>query len=909
MSDIRPNPDQLLARVNEEDRRDKSGKLKIFLGACAGVGKTYAMLEAARVKALSGEDIVVGVVETHGRKETALVLLGLEILPRKSIEYQNVRIDEFDLDAALKRRPQWLLVDELAHSNPAGCRHAKRWQEVEELLDAGISVFTTVNIQHLESLNDVVAQITGVIVRETVPDSVLEKADEIEVVDLPPGDLLKRLSEGKVYFSQQAERARQNFFKEPKLAALRELALRYTAEKVNRQVQNLHTSQAGAPAWHTKERILVCVGPSPSSSRLIRSAKRLAESLRGDWIALHIQTPAMLVAAQAQKDRIIENLRLAEKLGAETATVGGTNVVEETVAFGRSRNVTKIVVGKPVHSKLRAFFQGNLVDDLIRLSADMDVYVIRGESDDGKIPAKLSASQRLQFRKEYALTVGVVGVITALGFVIHPPFETLLSEHNAANVFARGTNLVMLYLLGVIVVASRARRGPAILASFLSVVAFDFFFVPPRFSFAVSDTQYIFTFIVMLIVALTVSTLTVRVRMSADAARVRERRITALHALSRELASTRGTDQLLGSAVAQIAEVFDCQVVALMPDARGKLLIRAGRESEFAINQKEQSVAQWAFDLGQIAGLGTETLPSAEALYVPLLAAQGPVGALGVRPKDPEKLLVPDQLRLLEAFGNQTALALERDRFAEESQRQTIEIETERLRGSLLSSVSHDLRTPLTAISGATGTLLDQYETLSPETRRVLLLTAHEESERLNRQVSNLLEMTRVESGNLTVTKEEQPLEETLGSALRRLDKSLQGRQVKLNLPADLPTVPADAILLEQLFFNLLDNAIKYTPENSQLDVSAFAERDAVRVEIADRGRGLGEGEEERIFEKFYRGRSPRTEPGTGLGLAICKGIVNAHGGKIWARNREGGGAIFLFTLPLCSANQGKDVL
>lgn len=899
MSDFRPDPDALLARVQEQDLREKRGKLKIFLGACAGVGKTYAMLEAARAKALSGEDVVVGIAETHGRKETALVLLGLDILPRKNIAYQNVELEEFDLDAALKRKPQWILVDELAHTNAPGCRHAKRWQDVEELLENGIGVYTTVNIQHLESLNDVVAQITGVIVRETVPDSVLEKADEIEVIDLPPGDLLKRLSEGKVYLGPAAERAKQNFFKAPKLAALRELALRYTAEKVNRQVQDLHTTQTGAPAWHTKERVLVCVGPSPTSARLIRAAKRLAESLRGDWIALHIQTPAMLAASQEQKDRVIENLRLAEKLGAETATAGGTNVVEETVAFGRSRNVTKIVVGKPVHSKLRAFLQGNLVDDLIRLSADMDVYVIRGESDDAKPLAKLTESQRLESWREYAFSIGIVAGATALGFLIHPPFEASLPEHNPAEHFARGTNLVMLYLLGVILVASRAHRGPAILASFLSVVAFDFCFVPPRYSFAVSDTQYIFTFGVMLAVALIISTLTVRVRMSAAAARVREQRITALHALSRELASTRGSKGLLEKAVAQIAETFDCQVVALMPDPRGKLVIRAGRESDFAINQKEQGVAQWVFDLGQIAGLGTETLPSAEALYVPLLAAQGPVGALGVRPRDPEKLLVPDQLRLLEAFANQTALALERDHFAEESQRQAVEIESERLRGSLLSSVSHDLRTPLTSISGATGTLLEQDGSIDSATRRVLLQTAHEEAERLSRQVSNLLEMTRVESGNLKVTKELQPLEETLGAALRRLDKTLQGRKVEMKLPPDLPMVPVDAVLLEQVLFNLLDNAAKYTPPDTAVDVSAAADDDEVTVEIADRGPGLGDGDEERIFDKFYRGQSPRTQPGTGLGLAICKGIVHAHGGKISARNRDGGGAVFIFTLPL----------
>jgi two-component system sensor histidine kinase KdpD len=874
-----------LARFQEDDRRAQRGKLKVFLGACAGVGKTYAMLEAARVRATSGDDVVVGVVETHGRKETALVLLGLEILPRKSIEYQNVKLEEFDLDAALARKPGLILVDELAHTNAPGSRHAKRWQDVNELLDNGIHVFTTINIQHIESLNDVVAQITGVIVRETVPDSVLEKADEIEVVDLPPQELLKRLAEGKVYFPQQAERARQNFFKEGKLAALRELALRYTAEKVNRQVQSLHTRQTGAPVWPTKERILVCVGPSPSSARLIRAAKRLAESLRGDWLALHIETPATLSGSQSQKDHVNENLRLAERLGAETATVSGANVVEETVAFARLRNVTKIVVGKPVHSRWRQLLAGNLVDDLIRLSADMDVYVIRGESGEARPLPKLSAVRKAISWADYGLSMAVVGVATVLDYFIYEHLEL--------------ANLVMVYLLGVVFVATRAKRGPAILASVLSVVAFDFFFVPPRFSFSVSDTQYLFTFCVMLVVALVVSTLTVQVRMTADAARLREKRITELHSLSRKLASTGGAETLLEAAVTHISQVFDAQVVALLPDPKGKLVIRAGKQSEFALNPKEQSVAQWAYDLGQIAGLGTETLPSAEALYVPLLATQGPVGALGVRPHQRETLLVPDQLRLLEAFANQTALALERDRLAEESQRQTVEIETERLRGSLLSSVSHDLRTPLTSISGAASSLLEQEARMPPETRKELLQTIHDEADRLTRQVSNLLDMTRLQSGNLQVAKEPQPLEETLGSALNRLDKVLQGRPVRISLPPDLPMVPVDAVLMEQVFFNLLENAAKYTSPETPIEITARYTQEMVTVEIADRGPGFSEGDEERIFDKFYRGQSLQSRPGTGLGLAICKGIIHAHGGRIWAENRDAGGAVFRFSLPL----------
>jgi len=885
MADPRPNPDALLALVSEEDRRAQRGKLKVFLGACAGVGKTFAMLEAAKARKNDKLDTIIGVVETHGRKETEALLGGLEILPQKSVVYHNVTLKEFDLDGALKRRPQWILVDELAHTNAPEQRHLKRWQDIKELLDNGINVYTTVNIQHLESLNDLVAQITGVIVRETIPDSVLEEADEVELVDLPPADLLKRLREGRVYFPEQAQRAQQNFFKEDRLAALRELALRYTAEKVNQQVQSFRAAQQGGAAWPTKERILVCVGPSPSSARLIRATKRLADTLRGEWIALHVETPASLAAPQDEKDRVIEHLRLAEKLGAETVTISGSRLSEEAVAYARSRNVSKIVVGKPIVSKWRQALFGTLVDELIRRSTDMDVYVIRGGEEDARPLPSLRSIKPHSPGSAYGLSIAVAATTTAVCFGVFP--------------YTSLTNLVMIYLLGVVFVASRVGRGPSILSSFLSVAAFDLFFVPPRFSLAVTDMQYVVTFAVMLLVALVVSTLTVQVRQAAETARLRERRTASLHALSRTLASTSGSAALLEAAVQHIAEVFDSSVVALLPDARGKLAIRAGKGSEFAMNSKEQSVAQWAHDLGQIAGMGTDTLPTAEALYVPLLGTQGPAGALGVKPKDPERLLIPDQLRLLEAFANQTALALERDRLAEASQQQTVEIETERLRGSLLSSVSHDLRTPLTSISGAASSLIEQDARLDEQTKRELLHTIFEESERLGRQVGNLLEMTRLEAGTLKVTKELQPLEEALGAAMNRLEKILSERKVETKFPIDLPLVPADAVLLEQVFFNLVENAAKYTPLNSPIEVSAKAQSDAVLVEIADRGPGLGEGEEERIFDKFYRGAARPAAAGTGLGLSICKGIVRAHGGKIWAENRPGGGTIFRFTLPL----------
>ncbi|MGH7143836.1 MAG: DUF4118 domain-containing protein [Planctomycetota bacterium] len=887
MTQDRPDPDALLATMRAADRQANAGRLKIFLGACAGVGKTYAMLSAAQARRREGVDLLVGLVETHGRKETESLLEGLPLLSRRKMTYQNVELEEFDLDAALARKPQWILVDELAHTNAPGSRHAKRWQDVQELLDNGIHVYTTMNIQHVESLNDVVARITGITVRETVPNSVLENAHEIEVVDLPPPDLLRRLQEGKVYAPEMAQRAQEGFFREDKLSALRELALRFTAEKVNRQVQQFRSAQPGTPVWPTKERIMVCVGSSPTSAKLIRAAKRLADSLQGDWVAVHVETARALGAPQADRDRVVQHLRLAEKRGGEAVTVAGNTFVEEVLAHAQMRGVTKIVVGRPVQPRWRDWLSGNLVDELIRRSSDVDIYVIRGERDEATTVPGLHQDLPAGRMRAYAVSIGVVALCSLVC--------ALLDWLNIGP-----TNLVMVYLLGVIYVASRARRGPAILASILSVISFDLFFVSPRFTLEVNDAEYLVTFAAMLLVALVISTLTVEIRLAAAAARLRERRTAAMHGLSRMLASSRGSQVLLTGAAKQIGAVFDCGVVALLGDAKGKLRVQAGDTGDFPLDAKELAVAQWVYDLGQIAGLGTDTLPMAQALYVPLLASRGPVGALGVRPRDPQRLLVPDQLLLLEAFANQTALALERDRIAEEAQKQTVAAEAEQLRGSLLSSVSHDLRTPLTSIGGAAASLLEPNHQLTAAQQRELLETIRHEADRLNRQVSNLLEITRLEGGALPLKKELVPLDEPLGAALNRLEERLAGRPVKLDIPADLPLVPGDPVLLEQLFFNLLDNGVKYAPADLPLEVRAVATHGSILVDIIDHGPGFAEADHERIFQKFYRGRQAGTAQGTGLGLAICKGIVTTHGGRIWADRRpEGAGAVVHFSLPV----------
>jgi len=826
---------------------------------------------------------LVGWVDTHGRAETETLLDGLAVFPRRPISYRNATLQEFDLDGVLSRRPALVLVDELAHANAPGSRHPKRWQDVLELLDAGINVYTAVNIQHLESLNDMVAKITGVQVRETVPDSVLEQADEIELIDLPPDELLQRLKDGKVYVPEQAREAIQSFFRKGNLIALRELALRRTAERVDAQMRHYMRDHAIPTTWPVAERLMACISPSPHSIGVVRAAKRFADTLRAEWIVAYVETPADARRSEAERGRVSEMLRLAEQLGAETVTLSGQGVAEEILAHARERNVSKIVLGKPVQPLWKRVLFGSIADALVRGSTETDIYIISEEAP-SHLPFVASARRRQTEWPVYGRAASAVALCTGLAWVLFPHFEL--------------ANIIMLYLLGVVGVSATSGRGPSILASVMSVAAFDFFFVPPYFTFAVSDTQYIVTFGVMLVVALVISDLTIRIRWLAESARQRERRTAALYAMSRELASVRGIDNILDAATRHIVEVLPSQLVILLPDTTGRLSPRTDLRGSFELDTSEFAVAQWVHEHQQIAGLGTATLPGARAMYLPLTASRGILGVLAVRPAEPHLLATPEQLHQLETFTNQTALALERAQLAEEAQQTHVRMETERLRSSLLSSVSHDLRTPLASITGAASSLLEDEESLNAPTRRELLETIREESDRLSRLVHNLLQMTRLESGAVQVVKEWHPLEEVVGAALGRLAQQLLAREVTTHIPTDLPLVPIDDVLIEQILINLLDNAVKHTPQSSPIEVVAWADCDAVTVEVADRGSGLAPDEEERIFEKFYRGH-PETARGAGLGLAICRGFAKAHGGRIWAENRPGGGAAFRFTIPL----------
>jgi len=875
----RPNPDELLARVKEEEREAARGKLTIFFGAAPGVGKTFTMLEAARL-VISDErrDVVVGIVETHGRYDTHALLMGLELLPRRKVAHRGIDLEELDLDAALARKPAVLLVDELAHTNAPGSRHAKRWQDVEELLDAGIDVYTTLNVQHLESLNDVVAQITGVVVRETVPDSVFDKAYEVRVVDLPVDQLLERLHEGKVYVPETAALAIESFFKEGNLIALREIALRRTAERVEAKLRGYKAAHGIEETWHTGERVLVCVSPSPNSARLIRAARRMATSLHAELVALYVETPAAIRLSTVDRERLAAHMRLVESLDGEAVTVRGDDAPAEIVRYARKRNVTKIVVGKPTHPRWRDVLQPPFLDALVRQSEEIDVYVISGLEPPAKqkaAPVERPSAGPLG----YVAAVLVVVAATGLGF---------------AFAHEQPTDVVMLLLLGVVIVAMRFGYGPSLLAAVLSVIAFDFFFVTPLYSFAVSDFRHIATFAVMFIVAVVISNLTQRIRRQADAARSRERRTASLFAVSRELGAAVSRGALVSIAASHLRNVFVAKVAVLLPKD-GAL---ESAFSDFELDDKDKGVADWVWTHERAAGATTDTLASSHALFVPLLGSNERVGVLAIVPGPESHLADPDERQLLDTIARLVASALERAELAEQARRARLRAETEQLRNALLSSVSHDLRTPLAVITGSTSALLEEGAPKDETTRRELLKTAHDESLRLNRLVRNLLDMTRLEAGALKVNKEAQPIEEVVGAALNRMEDRLQGRDVQTDIPADLPLVPFDSVLIEQVLINLIENATKYTPRGSPIRVAAWAIEDAIEVEIADRGPGVPEKDLDRVFDKFYRAREGEGG-GVGLGLTICRGIVNAHGGRIWVEPRDGGGASFRFTLPL----------
>lgn len=880
---IRPDPDALLKRIVAEDERQKRAKLRIYLGYAPGVGKTYAMLCAAREMRDARSEVVVGVVETHGRYDTAALVLGLELLPRRVVEYRGRKLEEFDLDAALARRPKVLLVDELAHTNAEGSRHAKRWQDVLDLLDAGIDVYTTLNIQHIESLNDVVAQITGVRVRETVPDSLLARADEIELVDVPPEELLERLREGKVYLSEQAARAVDNFFRRGNLLALRELALRRAADRVDLDVLAHREEHEIEATWPTQERIVVCVGPAPASARLVRAAARMGAGLRAPWTAVYVEHMGMAPMSSVDRERLESHLRLAESLGADVVRLTGAKVSEALLEYSRKHNVTRIVIGKPTHSRLRDLLRGSLLDEVVRGSGDIDVNVISGDAGAGMPAPPEQRKQHVGIDWEgYSWAAGLVTVATAVSAI-------------GRTVFAL-PDIVMLYLLVIMIVASRFGRGPSVTAAFLSVASYDFFFIPPFYTFAVSDVRHTLTFVMMFVTGLLISGLTLRIRRQERQARSREQQTAALYALSRELAGAPDERQVAEALARHAAEVFQSPAAVLIAGRSGapETLARVG---DVPYEAQEEAVARWVLEHTRPAGLGTDTLPGSRVMCVPLRGGAAALGVLALGKSTTDDYLAEDR-HFLDTYVRQAGMALERARLAEDAKAQALRARTEEMRSSLLSAVSHDLRTPLAAITGASTTLLDTSARVTEIQRRELLETICEEAERLERLVANLLDMTRVESGSLKVKREWIPLEEIIVSVLARLEPKLEGRNIRMDIPDDLPLISVDPILFEQVFVNLFENIARYTPEKSGVDVRGRAIDGHVVVEVMDHGPGLPKGAELQIFEKFFRGPHARAG-GVGLGLAICRGIVEAHGGKLSAENGAEGGATFRIELPI----------
>ncbi|MDB6012921.1 MAG: kdpD [Gammaproteobacteria bacterium] len=891
MAETRPDPDQLLAHVQAEEARAKRGRLRIFFGASAGVGKTYAMLEAAHNVRAGGTDIVVGYVEPHGRPDTERLLEGLEQLPFLPVTYRGIVRREFDLDAALKRHPAILIVDEFAHSNVIGGepapRHPKRWQDIQEILDAGINVWTTVNVQHLESLNDLVYQITGVRQRETLPDQIFDEATDIELIDLPPDDLLARLRAGKVYVADEVATAVERFFRTPNLMALRELALRKVAARVEAAARALPVDRARGRL--AGDRVLVAVGPDEQAEQLVRSGKRMADALDAAWTVVYVETPELLRLSDAERNRRIDVLRLAESLGAETVTLDGPSAAAVLLEYAQTRNATRVIVGAPKARGWRAWLRASTPQQLIRQARTFDVVTIAvaEERMAHRKPAGFAfpdeAPRQIRWDR-YAWALITTAVCTAVAFPLYPRFEL--------------SNLVMVYLLGVTVAGLRLGRAPAILSATLNVVAFDFFFVPPRYSFAVSDAQYLLTFVVMLTIALVIANLMASVRQQTRVSGARERRTALLYAMSRELVATRGIENLARAAVSHVAEVFQCQAVVLLPNHEGKLTYPRDPPLERSLHGADLAVAQWVLDHGRQAGLGTDTLPAAPALYVPLQEGGKPLGVLAVLPSNQRRILLPEQRHLLETFAGQIGLAVERAQLAETAEGARLNAERESLRNTLLASISHDLRTPLSVIAGAGSALAQHGAALDEATRVALARSVEQKAREMSDLVSNVLDLMRFESGHLVLRRDWQTLDDLVEAALTNLESKLKEHVVESRIPADLPPVHVDANLIVQVFSNLFDNIAKYTPPGTRVYVSAMMDGRYVRVLVEDEGPGLPVGDPERLFDKFQRGSDEGTVVGVGLGLAICQAIIHAHGGEIEAQRREGGGARFDFTLP-----------
>ncbi|HEY1129006.1 MAG TPA: DUF4118 domain-containing protein [Roseateles sp.] len=891
----RPDPDALLEQLREEEHKSARGKLRIYFGSSAGVGKTYAMLQAARKLTAEGVEVLVGVVETHGRSETMALTDGLTVLPPRQVEYRGKQLPEFDLDGALERlrdkSPTLILVDELAHSNVAGSRHPKRWQDVEELLANGIDVYTTLNVQHLESLNDVVGGITGVRVQETLPDTFFDRADEVVMVDTPADELIARLQAGKVYKGPQAERAARNFFRKGNLMALRELALRRTADRVEDDVQAWRSNKSIKQVWKTEAAILCAIGPTPGAEHVVRSAARLAQQLNVSWHAVYVETPHLRRVPDAQRERILRVVRLAHDLGAATSVLQEQSVASALIRHARENNLSQILLGRSAAIPAwRRWIAGQgLHDALSDAAPDVDLIEVGQPQVAKPAPSETEGNlawERLaeQWRR-YLGAALVCAATTAVSWPLSTWFDL--------------SNIVMLFLLAVVGVALHWGRGPSVLASFLSVGFFDFFFVAPQLSFAISDAQYLLTFVVMLAVGLITGQLTAHLRYQATVSAEREARSRALFELTRELSGALQADQVVESAQANLSRELHGPALVLALGVDEQLKMPALPPQLDQQDPPDLGTARWALDHGQAAGLATDTLPGSNWFYLPLQAPMRARGVLALRPRELATVMQPERRAQLDTYASIIGQALERVHYVKVAQDALVHIESERLRNSLLSTLSHDLRTPLAVVYGLADTLAAL--PALPEDGRDMARTLQRQSQRINAMVTNLLDMARLQSGAVQLRLEWQPIEEVIGSALQAMQSVLMGHDVSVEVPPALPLIHLDSVLMERVLCNLLENAVKYTPPDSSIRITAAIHGDELWLRVMDNGPGLPAGREEALFEKFARAKSESTTSGVGLGLAICRAIMQAHQGRIWAEPGGSGGAVFILALPLGS--------
>ena len=888
-SENRPDPDALLNQLRDDAQRGAKGKLRIYFGANAGVGKTYAMLSAAQREQTAGKDVLIGVVETHGRSETAELVMGLEQLPPRKTLYRGHSLHEFDLDAALVRKPAILIVDELAHSNIEGSRHAKRWQDVHELIDAGIDVWTAMNVQHLESLNDTIGSITGIRIHETVPDTVIENADEIILIDVTPDELLKRLKAGNVYAPQQAERAAQNFFRKGNLIALREIALLRTAEHVEGDVRTYKVEQSIKPAWNTDGAILACIGPHDSAGQTVRTAARLAAQMHVRWHAAYVETPRLQALDGHRRDRILAIIRLAEELGANAAVLTDGSPAAALVKQAQHLNCSTLIVGRPQRKQWSWLWQGSTITRRIaQLAPTLNILEVGSSPNARQLPLMSKKLRAEESEQSWAQQVAPYGWAVVSSIAVGLIATPLLNYFDLANI-------VMLFLLGTVLVAMQFGRGPAALAAIVNVLVFDYFFVAPRFSFAVSDLQYLLTFAIMLAVGLLTGQLTAGLRFQARLSNRRERRAQALFELTRDLSAVLLNSQVIDLGKDAIKRSFGGEALLLPIDATNQLILPAG---DVVPSGFDATVADWTLRNEQPAGLATATLSAQTWHYYPLRGSTRLRGVLALRPAQPRWLLIPEQVQQLDTLARQIAIALERVHYVEVAQKALVQMESEQLRNTLLAGISHDVRTPLTALLGLTESLQRSVPPLLPAQATTAQAMA-QGVRQLSALVNNLLDMARLENGGIKLRIQWQSVQELVGSALRVASGVIGECKVQTDLPANLPLVEFDAVLMERVLVNLLENAAKYGA--APIIIAASVSPLELTLSVRDHGPGLPvnqAGSNSNLFDKFTRGKTESTTPGVGLGLAICKVIVEAHGGRITGINVPNGGAQFTVCLP-----------